>query len=295
MAELFQMFPDEKTAMKWFETTLWKDGRKCPRCGSSMTSESTHRTMPYRCVDCKQFFSVKMGTIMERSKISYQSWAIATYLFATNLKGVSSMKLHRDLGITQKSAWFMVHRLRESWGTLVSDKMEGSVEIDESYFGGKEKNKHGTKRLNVKGGSGGKTAVVGMKDRKTGMIRAEPLPDTTAARLGKFIQENAKADAVKYTDDNPAYRSLKNHGIVKHSVGEYVKEQAHTNGIESFWAILKRGYYGIFHHVSAKHLHRYVNEFAWRFNIRVQDTISMMESITRSMTGHRLTYQQLIS
>ncbi len=224
MAELFQMFPDEKTAMKWFETTLWKDGRKCPRCGSSMTSESAHRTMPYRCVDCKQFFSVKMGTIMERSKISYQSWAIATYLFATNLKGVSSMKLHRDLGITQKSAWFLVHRLRESWGTLVSDKMEGPVEIDEVYIGGKEKNKHHSRK-----GATGKTAVVGIKDRKTGTILAKPVSETTAARLGQFNQDNAEADAVKYTDDNMAYKSLKHHESVKHSVGEYVKEQAHTN------------------------------------------------------------------
>ena len=142
MMDLFQKFPDNSTAEKWFESRIWKDGRKCPKCGSPDTSVSAHRTMPYRCLACKQFFSVKFGTVMERSHISYQHWAIGTYLFATNLKGVSSMKIHRDLGITQKSAWFMVHRLRESWKSLAGvEKMDGPVEIDEVYLGGLEKNK----------------------------------------------------------------------------------------------------------------------------------------------------------
>ena len=137
MTELFQMFPDNATAMRWFESNIWKDGRKCPTCNNPDTKVSRHPKMPYYCHICRAHFSVKVGTVMQQSKISYQKWAIATYLFAVSLKGVSSMRLHRDLGITQKSAWFMVHRLRESWKQLAgADKMEGPVEIDEAYFGG---------------------------------------------------------------------------------------------------------------------------------------------------------------
>lgn len=128
MPELFRMFPDNDTAMKWFESRIWRDGRKCPDCGNYDTTESSHPKMPYYCYKCRAHFSVKKGTVMQQSKISYRNWAIATYLFATNLKGVSSMKLHRDLGVTQKTAWFMVHRLRESWKKLAGvDGMTGPV------------------------------------------------------------------------------------------------------------------------------------------------------------------------
>ena len=291
MMELFRMFPDNSTAEKWFESRIWKDGRKCPLCKGTETRPATHKTQPYRCPKCRRFFSVKSGTVMERSHISYQHWAIGTYLFATNLKGVSSMKIHRDLGITQKSAWFMVHRLRESWKTLAGvDKMEGPVEIDEVYLGGLEKNKHKEDKGRKK-----KVAVVGVKDRATNRITAQPVPETTKARLEHFIESKVYDTSKKYTDENPVYQSLKNHESVKHSVGEYVRGQAHVNGMESFWSMVRRGYDGVFHHISEDHLHRYINEFAGRHNIREYDTIEMMGSVAESMTGHRLTYRTLIS
>ena len=291
LMELFRKFPDNETAEKWFESRIWKSGRVCPLCKGTETRPSTHKTQPYRCPQCRRFFSVKKGTVMEASNISYQHWAIATYLFAANLKGVSSMKIHRDLGITQKSAWFLVHRLRESWKTLAGvEKMEGPVEIDEVYLGGLEKDKHKEDKHKKE-----KTAVVGIKDRATNKISAQPVPETTMLRLGNFIESKTSKDSVKYTDENASYSNLQNHESVRHSVGEYVRGQAHVNGMESFWSMVRRGYDGVYHHISEDHLHRYINEFAGRHNVRSVDAIDMMGTVAENMIGQRLTYQALIN
>ena len=168
--------------------------------------------------------------------------------------------------------------------------MDGPVEIDEVYLGGLEKNKHKKDK-----GKKEKVAVVGVKDRKTNKISAQPVPETTKARLNNFIESKVKDSAKKYTDENRAYQSLTNHESVKHSVGEYVRGQAHVNGMESFWSMVRRGYDGTFHHISEDHLHRYINEFAGRHNIREYDTVDMMGQVADNMIGHRLTYQALIS
>ena len=296
LIELFETFPTNESAMRWFEGTIWKNGRKCPRCSCDGTTQSRHPTMPYYCCVCRKRFSVKTGTIMEGSNIPYQKWAIVTYQFATNLKGVSSMKVHRDLKITQKSAWFMVHRLRESWKTLAGvEQMEGPVEIDEVYLGGREKNKHADRKRPGSQGGAGKTAVVGVRDRATNKITAQPVPETTKARLGKFVESNVKGSAKKYTDENKAYADLSNHESIKHSVGEYVRGQAHVNGMESFWSMVRRGYDGTFHHISEDHLHRYINEFAGRHNVRDLDTVDMMGTVAENMAGQRLKYFELFS
>jgi len=255
--------------------------------------------MPYRCREktCARKFSVKTGTVMQGSNLDYQTWAIAMYLMTTGIKGVSSMKLHRDLEITQKSAWHLAHRLRE--GLVSGDNpFTGPVEIDETFIGGKRRNMSNSKRKVLKDtgrGPVGKVAVVGIKDRKTNQVTAKTVENTDSKTLHPFIHDNVDNGAMVYTDDASAYDSLEfPHESVKHSISEYVRDQAHTNGIESFWAMLKRGYHGTYHKMSRKHLHRYIREFAGRHNVRDLDTIEQMIRIATHVTDSRLKYADLI-
>ena len=298
LIEIVAMFPDDAAAEHWFTETRWPDGPHCPYCGSTnILTGASHKTMPYRCREreCRKRFSVRTKSAMEASNIGYQKWAIAFYLFATSLKGVSSMKLHRDLDITQKSAWFMAHRIRESWQEH-GGPFDGPIEVDETFVGGKMKNMHADKRREARQRPDyGKTIVVGARDRATGAVCAQAVEAADKETLGAFIGAHAPPGTTIYTDEGSPYRSMPNRESVNHSKGEYVRDDGvSTNGVESFWSMLKRGYHGTFHHWSAKHTDRYVAEFTGRHNDRNADTIDMMKHMVKGMVDHRLRYVDLI-
>lgn len=295
--EFFNLIPDEESARKYFEDRRWGDSPYCGHCGSMNVVEcKDHKPMPYRCRDCRKHFSVRTGTVLADSRLPLQKWLMAIYMMTTARKGIPSTQMARELGVTQKSAWFLTQRIREMWMSNKGDGGMGpSVQVDETYIGGKETNKHASKKLHADRGTVGKQAVIGIRDQ-SGQVVAKPISDTRGPTLKGYIQKHVAPGSTVVTDDHYSYKGMAgyDHISVNHTIGGFVKDMAHTNGIESFWALLKRGYYGVYHRMSDKHLHRYINEFSFRHNtskIGTRDFINLTVSLTN---GKRLTYEKLI-
>ena len=297
--ELTERFPTETAAETWFERMRWGDHRYCPHCGNANSKETRDRKpMPYWCGDCRSYFSVRTGTPLQHSRLPLRKWIFAIYLYVTSLKGVSSLKLHRDLKVTQKTAWFMLHRLRKAWSVAGLDTMSGPVEVDETFVGGKRKNMHASKRrkLAERGPMAGKSTVVGAKDRDTKRVRAEVMREVNRSTLRRFVAMVVDRHTTVYTDNHAGYDWVPNpREVVAHSKGEYVRGDAHTNGIESFWSMFKRAHTGTYHVMSPKHMQRYVDEFAGRQSVRAWGTDAQMGDVVAGMVGKQLTYADLTS
>ena len=299
LIELAAMFPTEEAATEWFESVVWADGRVCGHCTSDDTYEvKSGKPMPYRCRTCKRYFGVKTGTVMAQSPLSLRQWVYAIYLDCASLRGISAMALHRSIDVCYKTAWFVQQRVREAFAAEGPPvPFAGPVEVDETYVGGKARNMHARVRRERITGRGGvdKTSVVGARDRATGQVAATVVESVDGATLRGFVDDRAAASSKVYTDGASAYRGRASHEAVHHSVGEYVRGKAHTNGVESFWAALKRGIEASFFHISPKHAQRYVDEFCWRHNIRDQDTINQMRDLVARMVGRRIMYRELVA
>jgi len=303
-AQMLEVLPNDTACREYLENVRWNGSPVCPQCGGinpyQLKQNGEFRGM-YKCSTklCKQRFTVTVGTMFEGSHISLRKWFIAIYIFSTHKKGISSHQLSRDLGVTQKTAWFMLGRIRNSFKTKdISVKLDGVIQCDESFVGGKNKNRHANKKVEESQGRSvkDKTPVFGMV--QDGSVHTYVVADTKATTLKPIIHSMVTSGSIVVTDEWLAYKGLaKNyaHVVVNHKRHEYVNGDFHTNSIEGFWSLLKRGIFGIYHQVSPKHLQTYCHEFAYRYNARKISTSEMFDFSLHNTMNCRLTYKQLIA
>jgi transposase-like protein len=294
--QLFELFPDVDTARKYLESRLWPNGVTCPKC-KSKERIGTRKDGFYRCHVCKLDFTVRTGTIFERSHVPLHKWIYAMYLLVTARKGISSLQLGKEIGITQKSAWFVLQRLREACGNDLT-MLRGIVEMDEAYLGGLEKSKHESKKLRAGRGGVGKIAVIGMRERG-GRTKALSVPEVDRRTLYLAAMRNIEKGSAIHTDESKGYVGINrlsyDHQTINHGKGEYVRKGVTTNNVESVFAVMKRGLHGVYHHASPKHIDRYIDEFTWRLNDGnvKRHSLERLASFVDAVAGRRITYKAL--
>jgi transposase-like protein len=312
LIQLNDYFKEEKTCFEFLAHQIWDEGKPvCPFCNSlkvyttkSRSNKPSKAGIPeYRCAnkECAKKFSATKGTIFESSKIPLRTWYAAIYLLTTNKKGISSVQLSEQLQVTQKTAWFLNHRIREMYRVTAPDMLEGIIEADETYVGGKNKNRHANKKKG--GGTGGrpapddKTAVLGLVQR-SGKVLTFVIPSTGSDILHPIMVDHVATGSTLITDSYASYSGLSdtyNHIKVKPDPESYKTDShLHTNTIENFWSTFKRGYIGIYHYMSPKHLNRYTNEFGYRYNNREDSGVTKFHDIVKNSGKVRLKYEKLI-
>lgn len=299
LLEAIRYFSDLEVATQHVAATRWPNGPVCPACGVVDKSHyylKSRRVWKCRASACKKQFSVKVGTIFEDSAVGLDKWLAAMWMLANSKNGVSSCEIHRSIGVTQKTAWFMLQRIRLAMQQGSLEKLEGHVEADETFIGGKARNMHKDKRKEKIAGRGasGKVAVMGLLERH-GKIRTKVVPDTKSRTLHVEIRENVAPGSEVHTDALRSYRGLDPeyvHNVVDHAE-RYVDGHVHTNGLENFWSLLKRGIKGTYVSVEPYHLFRYLDEQAFRFNEREYEDGDRFQKAIGSIAGRRLTYDQL--
>ena len=299
LMEAIRYFSDEQVCIDFVASLRWDNGPVCAVCGSQRLSWLASRKV-WKCLDCKKQFSVKKGTIFEDSPIKLDKWLCAIWLIANSKNGISSYELGRSIGITQKSAWFVLHRIRLAMQTGSFDKFDGTVEVDETFIGGKARNMHASERKKKITGRGGhnKTMVVGAIERNedgVSQVRAEVMHDRTQVGLGEYVHANVEPGSNLYTDNFGGYAALGrdyDHRTVDHAA-YYVDGQVHSNGIENFWALLKRGLHGTYISVEPFHLFRFIDERVFTFNHRDADDLGRFTTVLEAVSGRRLTWNNL--
>lgn len=294
IVELLKAFPDEQTCINHLEELRWNGNVVSPFDETSKVYKCAGNK--YRCKNTGKYFNVRTATLFDNTKVPLQTWFLAIYLITGHKKGISSLQLSRDLHVTQKTAWFMLQRIGNCFGIENNNDLNNDVEADETFIGGKNKNRHSDKKVEASQGRStkDKTPVFGMIERE-GKLNAVVVKDTKSDSLHPEIIKSVKESATIYTDEWLGYRGLKriyNHAFVKHNEGEYVNGRIHTNSIENFWSLLKRGIIGIYHFTSKKHLQKYVDEFVFRFNSRNQKDYARFNLLLAN-SNNRLTYKKL--